>query len=451
MVEKVVTGPGPGPGALSSAGPAENAHNKDLIRRRAAHLGGSMLFFRDPVHIVRGKGVWLYDEDGRQYLDCYNNVASVGHCHPHVVEAITRQAGLLNTHTRYLHEGVVNYAERLAEKFPDKLDVCLFVCTGTEANELAMRIARTVSGKMGAVVMENAYHGNSVLMNELSTCLTGPDSRPVHVAAVEPPNTSRGPCGPHPQAGERYAVLVGEAIGRLNESGSGLAAFLCDTIFDSQGTLEAPPDYFAQVYRQVRSAGGLCIADEVQAGFARTGTMWGFEHYGVVPDIVTLGKPIGAGHPIGAVITSRENLAQFSQTEIYFNTFGGNPVSAAVGNAVLDVFEDEGLLAHVRDLSPYLRTGLEKLQQRHYRIGDVRGLGLFMGIELVKDRATKEPDRQAALVVAELMREQGVLIGVSGRHGNVIKVRPPLPFSREHVDFLLEKLDVALSAPGTQA
>jgi len=435
----------PGPGALGSAGLVENAHNLALVQRRQAHLGGSMLFYRDPLHIVRGAGVWLYGDDGKRYLDCYNNVASVGHCHPRVLAALCQQAGLLNTHTRYLHEGVVNYAERLAGLFPDPLDVCLFVCTGTEANELAMRIARAVSGKTGAVVMENAYHGNSVLMNELSTCVSDPGARPAHVAAVEPPNTYRGPFGPVAEAGTRYAALVGAAIDRLHASGSGLSAFLCDSIFDSQGTLQAPVDYFSSVYDRVRSAGGLCIADEVQAGFARTGTMWGFEHYGVVPDIVTLGKPIGAGHPIGAVVTRREIFEQFRRTDFYFNTFGGNPVSAAVGNAVLDVFRDDALLAHVRDVSPYLRSCLQDLQQRHAQIGDVRGLGLFLGVELVADRGSREPSREAALLVAERMREAGVLIGVTGRHGNVIKVRPPLPFSRENVDFLVEKLDLTLS------
>ena len=444
------SGAGPGPGALGSVGLVQDARNQDLIRRREAHMGGSMLFYRDPVHIVRGEGAWLYDQDGRRYLDCYNNVASVGHCHPRVVAAICRQAGLLNTHTRYLHEGIVDYAERLAGKFPGKLDVCLFVCTGTEANELALRIARAVSGKTGAVVMENAYHGNSVLMNELSTCVSEPGSRPPHVAAVEPPNTYRGPFGPDPGAGARYASLVDGAISQLNDSGGGLAAFLCDSIFDSQGTLEAPPDYFARVYDQVRSAGGLCIADEVQAGFGRTGTWWGFEHYDVVPDIVTLGKPMGAGHPMGAVVTSREILEQFSQRNVYFNTFGGNPVSAAVGNAVLDVFEDEALLDHVRNVSPYLRAQLQQLQQRHRLIGDVRGRGLFMGIELVGDRDNKVPDRNTALAVAEQMRDHGVLVGATGRHGNVIKVRPPLPFCVDNVDFLVEKLDRVLSARAGQ-
>ena len=435
----------PGPAALGSTGLAGNALNRELILRREAHLGGSMLFYRNPVHVVRGEGVWLYDQDGRQYLDCYNNVASVGHCHPRVVEAICRQARLLNTHTRYLHEGIVTYAERLASTFPGNLDVCLFVCTGSEANELAMRIAQSVTGRTGAVVMENSYHGNSGRTNELSTCTSKPGSRPAYVAAVEPPNTYRGPFGPGRPAGAQYASLVGDAIDQLNDCGCGLAAFLCDSIFDSQGTLEAPRDYFTDVYRRVRSAGGLCIADEVQAGFARTGTMWGFEHYDVIPDIVTLGKPIAAGHPVGAVVTRMDILEQFSKRNLYFNTFGGNPVSAAAGNAVLDVLEDEALREHVVDVSPYLRAGLLELQQQHQLIGDVRGRGLFMGLELVVDRGSKEPERNAALAVAEALREHGVLIGVTGRHGNVIKVRPPLPFSRDNVDLLMDKLDLALS------
>lgn len=431
----------PGPGTLGATHAKDNARNKNLIARRAAHFGGSMLFYNDPIQIVRGKGVWLYDEDGKAYLDCYNNVASVGHCHPKVVLALCEQAQLLNTHTRYLHKSIIRYAERLAQLFPEPLDVCLFVCTGTEANELALRIARSITGNMGTVVMENAYHGNSNLMNELSTCITELKSRPPYVVAVEPPNTYRGSFGPSSTSGEQYADLVDDAIKQLQLNGHGLAAFLCDSIFDSQGTLQIPPDYFKRVYEKIRAFGGLCIADEVQAGFARTGTQWGFENYDVVPDIVTLGKPMGAGHPIGAVVTSRKIFDIFSKKNVYFNTFGGNPVSAAVGNAVLDVFEQEALLQHVQAVSPYLREQLNQLQHRHIQIGDIRGLGLFMGIELVSDQTKKTPDKNTALVIAEELRTLGVLIGITGLHGNVIKIRPPLPFSVTDVDSLINALD----------
>ena len=436
--------------ALASADHAEAADGAEeiaLIRRRKRHLGGSMLFYRNPVHIVRGEGVWLIDAKERKYLDCYNNVACVGHCHPRVVDALCAQARLLNTHTRYLHEKVVDYAERLAATFPGDLAVCLFVCTGTEANELAMRIAQTVTAKRGAIVMENAYHGNSKLINELSTCAYNPDQRPDYVAAVEPPNTYRGPFRSGDDAGEQYAGLVDEAIGELNSNGSGVGAFFCDSIFDTQGTLEAPRDYFQRVYAKVRAAGGLCIADEVQAGFARTGEhMWGFEHYDVVPDVVTLGKPMGAGHPMAAVVTTAAIAEQFASSSLYFNTFGGNPVSAATGEAVLDVFEQEHLQENVRVVGDYLRGKLLALAAKHPLIGDVRGMGLFFGLELVRNQETREPASTEAPAIAERMRDEGVLMGATGRYGNVLKIRPPLVFSRANADFLAERLDRVLGA-----
>jgi 4-aminobutyrate aminotransferase-like enzyme len=424
---------------------ASDTTNLDLIRRRQAHLGASILFYHDPVHLVRGRGVWLYDPDGRQYLDCYNNVASVGHCHPRVVEALCAQAHELNTHTRYLHENVVDYAEKLADSLPDGLDICMFACTGTEANELAMRLARAVTGRSGAIVMEAAYHGNSTLVNELSTVAYPPDRRPDHVVAVEPPNLYRGPHrAGDPNAGASYADLVDTAIDELEARGQGTAAFLCDTIFDTQGTLEAPPDYFRRVYEKVRAAGGVCIADEVQAGLARTGRMWGVEHYDVVPDIVTCGKPMGDGHPVAAVVTTREIAAAFARSNLYFNTFGGNPVSAAVGKAVLEVIEEEKLVQQAAEVGAYLRQGLEALSERHPIIGNVRGKGLFHGVELVADRETREPATAVARNLPDRLREEGILIGLSGRLGNVLKVRPPLVFSRENADLLVETLDRVL-------
>jgi 4-aminobutyrate aminotransferase-like enzyme len=444
----------PGPAILYQQGDlagARDADDADLIRRRAAHLGGSMLFYRKAVHLVRGEGVWLFDRRGRRYLDCYNNVASVGHCHPRVVDALCRQARQLNTHTRYLHAEIVRYAERVVAMFPDGLDVCYFTCTGSEANELALRIARALTGRSGIVVMENAYHGNANLANEVSTCLPAPHGRPAYVAAVEPPNVYRGPFRDRERAGGQYAALAGDAVDALESQGAGLAAFLCDSIFDTQGTLEAPLDYFERVYTRVRASGGMCIADEVQAGLARTGNqMWGFGHYGVIPDIVTLGKPMGAGHPVAGVVTTREIAKEFSRRNVYFNTFGGNPVSAAVGNAVLDVMEEERLQENVCDVSAYLRRGLEELSQRHELIGDVRGRGLFFGIELVASRGTLEPAPAQATDVAERLLGEGILIGATGRHGNVIKVRPPLVFSRHDADFLLERLDAVLTTLETE-
>ncbi len=419
--------------------------NIDLIRRRQKHFGGAFLFYHDPIHIVRGEGVWLFDQHGRKFLDCYNNVASVGHSNPKVVNALLEQARVLNTHTRYLHEGVVDYAERLAETFPGDLGVCMFVCTGTEANELAMRIARAVSGHNGAIVMEYSYHGNSTLISEMSLAGVAKDNRAQHVVGVEPPNTYRGPFRrTDASAGIRYAEFVDKAIAELELRGERTAAFMCDAIFDSQGGIEAPADYFKEVYKRVRTAGGLCIADEVQPGFARTGTMWGFEHYDVVPDIVTLGKPMGNGHPLAGVVTTPEIFAKFSSSSFYFNTFGGNPVSAAVGTAVLDIIQEENLVSHVVEVGNYLRQGLEALQEKHEAIGDVHGRGLYQAVELVKDRETLQPAYEGAALVPDAMKAEGILMGLSGRYGNVLKIRPPLVFDRANADQLVAALDKVL-------
>lgn len=419
----------------------------DLIKRRQKYLGGSILFYHDPVQLVRGEGVWLYDDRDNRYLDCYNNVASVGHCHPRVVEALHNQAGTLNTHTRYLSETVIGYAEKLAGLMPGELQVCLFVNSGTEANELAMRIARTVSGHNGAIVMEASYHGNSTLMNEMSTlAFPVPSERAPHVAAVEPPNTYRGPyrAGEHDYLGARYADLVDAAIDELQAREMGVGAFMCDTIFDTQGTLEAPKDYFQRVYQKVRAAGGLCIADEVQAGLCRTGRWWGFEHYDVIPDIVTLGKPMGDGHPLAMVITTEAIASAFAERAFYFNTFGGNPVSAAVGTTVLEVCEQEGLSANCAAVGGYLRQRLEQLAARQPLIGDVRGHGLFLGVELVEDRQSRHPATGIARQVPDAMKAQGVLMGISGRHGNVLKIRPPLTFNEDNADQLVDTMQRVL-------
>jgi len=406
------------------------------------------LFYDKPVHLVRGEGVWLYDSDGRRYLDCYNNVASVGHCHPHVVEALCRQAATLNTHTRYLHENVVAYAERLGATFPADLSVCMFVCTGTEANDLAFRIARTVTGHEGAIVMENAYHGNSTVVTELSTEEYPAEDRPGYLMAVEPPDPYRGPFRyGETDLGSRYADLVGDAISELSARKVRPAMFLCDSIFDSNGALTAPPEYLERVYRQVRAAGGVCVADEVQSGLCRLGDhMWGFEDSAVIPDIVTLGKPIGDGHPLAAVVTTPAIAEAFARKFHYFNTFGGNPVSAAVGLAVLDVIEQENILNNVHDVGLHLSAGLKDLAERHPLIGDVRGKGLFYGVEIVTDRTTRQPGRAEAESIREYLRMNGILVGTSGALGNVIKVRPPMVFSAANADLLLGKMDLALQS-----
>jgi len=433
--------------------------NLQLLRRRADAMGPAYhLFYHRPINLVRGEGVWLFDNAGRAYLDCYNNVASVGHCHPQVVKALCEQAATLNTHTRYLNENVVRYAERLSATLPGDLQVCMFVCTGTEANDLAFRIARTVTGHDGAIVTEHAYHGNSMAVTELSTSEYPPQQRPAYLAAVEPPNPLRGTWRYGELAlGPKYATRVDQAIEALASRGRKPAMFLCDSIFDSNGPLTAPKGYFNAVYEKVRAAGGLCVADEVQAGLCRLGDhVWGFEDSGVIPDIVTMGKPMGDGHPLAAVVTTPAIAHAFAQKSHYFNTFGGNPVSAAVGLAVLDVIEQQHILRNVNQVGAYLSERLRALATKHELIGDVRGKGLFFGLELVRDRETLEPASNEASAIRDCLRELGVLVGTSGQFDNVIKIRPPLVFSRDNAEHLLAALEQAFNAqpdrlkPGAQ-
>ena len=424
-------------------------NNQQLLQRRKQAMGPAYrLFYDEPVHLVRGEGVWLYDSNGRKYLDCYNNVASVGHCHPRVVEALARQASTLNTHTRYLHENVVSYAERLGNTLPGDLSVCMFVCTGTEANDLAFRIARTVSGNDGAIVTEHAYHGNSIVVTELSTEEYPASERPDYLEAIEAPDLYRGRYrSGEPDAGSKYAALSRQAIESLAARGQRPAMFICDNIFSSNGILTPPPEYLQGVYREVRTAGGLIVADEVQSGLCRLGDhMWGFEDSGVVPDIVTMGKPIGDGHPLAAVVTTPAIAEEFARKFDYFNTFGGNPVSAAVGLAVLDVIENENILQNVHEVGTCLRNGLNALAEQFELIGDVRGKGLFYGVEIVRDRSTLEAGVDEAREIRESLRENGVLLSTTGALNNVIKIRPPMVFSESNAGLLLEKLEQALSA-----
>jgi 4-aminobutyrate aminotransferase-like enzyme/Ser/Thr protein kinase RdoA (MazF antagonist) len=421
---------------------------EELRRRRGRALGPSYrLFYDRPVHLVRGEGAWLWDAEGRRYLDCYNNVASVGHCHPHVVAALARQAATLNTHTRYLHDNVVRYAERLAGKFPPDLSVCYFVCTGTEANDLAIRIARVVSGHEGVIVSDDSYHGNSNVVGAASTSMYPKAEQPAWLATVPPPNGYRGEYRyGTPDIGLRYARKIDRAIAELAERKQGAAAWLCDVIFDSNGTILPPPGYLDYTAGTIRAAGGLYIADEVQSGFYRTGEqMWGFRYADSVPDIVTLGKPIGDGHPIGAVITTPAIAAKFAKKFSYFNTFGGNPVSAAVGMAVLDVLEREGVQQNVIAAGKVLEAGLAKLAARYPLVADVRGQGLFWGLEIVRDHATRAPAVAEAERLMNLLREDGFLLGRTGAFDNVLKIRPPLVFTPDQARMLLEGLERALA------
>lgn len=428
------------------ANQSQNTFDQELAARRSRALGPAYrLFYERPLHVVRGEGTWLYDSDGRAYLDVYNNVAHVGHCHPHVVQAMLRQAETLNTNTRYLHETVVRYAERLTSLFPGDLKVCMFTCSGSEANELALRIAKAHSGGTGVVVTEHAYHGNTNTLTELSTTHKYVE-RPAHVKTCAAPDSYRGPYRVgEADVGQRYAALVGQALDALCQQGARPAAFLVDTIFATDGILTAPDNYFAEAVELVHAAGGLFVADEVQPGFGRTGDqMWCFERYAVVPDIVTLGKPMGNGHPLAAVVTTPRIMESFARSARYFNTFGGNTVSCAVGMAVLDVLERENLQANARQVGSFLKQSLEALQAKHEVIGDVRGAGLFLGVELVRNRKTREPAQHEAAAVVNALRERGVLIGLTGRDENVLKLRPPLVFTEQNARQVVDALDASM-------
>ena len=424
------------------------ASENELRARRARLLGPAYrLFYDEPLHIVRGEGVWLYDAAGRAYLDAYNNVAHVGHCHPRVVTALAAQASVLNTHTRYLNETVVKYAECLTERFPLPLRSMMFTCTGSEANELALRIARATTGNRGIIATQHAYHGNTITISEFSGAYASAESRGPHIRTVPAPDTFRGPRDvPEAQVGQVYAEYVREAIDSLKQQGIGLAAFIVDSVFSSDGILTVPQDYLHRVAGYVRAAGGVFVADEVQAGFGRTGTnLWGFEHFGVVPDVVTLGKPMGNGHPVAAVVTSAELTERFGKHARYFNTFAGNPVSCAAGLAVLDVLRDENLQDNAARVGGYLRAGLTELSKRHRLIGDVRGRGLFVGVELVSDRSSLEAATTEAHHVMNALRDRGVLIATTGPRNNVLKIRPPMVFSIANADQLIETLDEVLA------
>ena len=445
---RAACGIAPAPASAGSVRPS----TYDLRERRERRLGkGLHLSYDQPLHTVRGEGVWLYDAEGHAYLDCYNNVPQVGHCHLRVVEAIARQAATLNTNTRYLYESIVEYTERLTATLPEGLEICMLVASGSEANDLAWRIAKACTGNSGAMVMEDAYHGVTDAVTDLSPSrIYDPEKLAPHVTTVPPPDGYRGEWRrDDPDCGERYASLAEASIERLAAKGHAPAAFFIDTILASNGIIAPPSGYLTGVFERVRAAGGLCVADEVQAGFGRTGDgMWGFELDAVVPDIVTFGKPIGNGHPIGAVVMRSEIAEAFATTTHFFSTTGGNPVSCAAGLAVLGVIEREGLQENARTIGAELERALEDLALRRPMIGDVRGAGLFVGVELVRDRETREPAGPETSAVVNHLRAHGVLIGIEGRYSNVLKIRPPIVFRSSHVARLVEALDQALESVG---
>jgi 4-aminobutyrate aminotransferase-like enzyme/Ser/Thr protein kinase RdoA (MazF antagonist) len=422
----------------------------EILDERAARVGPSLsISYRKPLEIVRGSMQTLYDETGKPYLDCVNNVAHVGHSHPRVVAAGARQMAVLNTNTRYLHPNLVRYARRLVETLPAPLRVCYFVCSGSEANELALRLARARTGSRETIVLDAAYHGNTTSLIEISPYkFDGPGGAgaPPHVHKVPLPDDYRGPYRRgDSEAGAKYAGHVAQAIAEIYGQRKKLGAFIAESLPGCGGQIVLPPGFLREAYAHVRAAGGVTIADEVQTGFGRVGShFWGFETQGVVPDIVTMGKPIGNGHPLGAVVTTPEIAAAFANGMEYFNTFGGNPVSCAIGLAVLDVIADEGLQAHALEVGESLLAGLRSLAEKHPLIGDVRGMGLFIGIELVRDRVTLEPAAEEASYVVNRMRECGILLSTDGPLHNVIKIKPPLPFSLEDGKLLVATLDRVL-------
>jgi 4-aminobutyrate aminotransferase-like enzyme len=417
-----------------------------LIARRRSLGGNLSVSYNEPLKIVRGWKQYLYDETGREYLDVYNNVPLVGHSHPHVVEAVQKQIGVLNTNTRYLHDNIVLYAARLTAKLPPPLKICYFLNSASEANELALRLARAHTGREDIIVLDAAYHGNTTTLIDISPYkFNGPGGKGkkpwVHIAPI--PDDYRGPYKrDDPQAGPKYARHVAEILQSVKP-----AAFIAESLPSVGGQIVLPGGYLSEVYEAFRAAGGVCIADEVQVGFGRLGSwFFGFEMQGVVPDVVVLGKPIGNGFPLAAVITTEEIAASFDNGMEFFSTFGGNPVACAAGLAVLDVLEEEGLQENARVVGDYWLAGLRSIE--HELIGDVRGSGLFLGVELVRDRATLEPAAAEASRVVNRLRERGILTGTDGPHHNVIKLRPPLCFTKEDADRFVEELRKSLELEG---
>ncbi len=427
--------------------PSRELSLEEILARRRQYLGRNLsLSYRKPLKIVRAYRQFLYDDTGRRYLDTVNNVAHVGHQHPMVVRAAQRQLAVLNTNTRYLHEELVRFAEELTATLPTDLSVCYFVNSGSEANELALRLARTFTDARDMVVVEVGYHGNTGGTIDISSYKfdgKGGRGAPPHVQVVPMPDTFRGRYRrPDPDAGRKYANHVGRAIAEIQNKGRQVAGFICESVLSCGGQIVLPEGYLRRAYQQVRDAGGVCIADEVQVGFGRPGaTFWGFEAQGVVPDIVTMGKPIGNGHPLGAVVTTPAIAAAFNNGMEYFNTFGGNPVSCAVGRAVLQVIREEDLQKRALVTGSYLMNGLQELQQRFPIIGDVRGSGLFLGFELISDPDKLRPATAQAGYLANRARDRGILMSTDGRDENVLKIKPPMCFSETDADFLLETLD----------
>ena len=417
----------------------------ELMKDRARLMGPNVsTFYDDPVHFVKGDGVWLWDADGRKYLDCYNNVPHVGHCNPRVVDAICRQASILNTHTRYLHDGILDYIERLTATTAPALDTAILTCTGSEANDIALRMAEAVTGRRGIIATDATYHGNTSLVSQLSRSNTptvgfGLDQFFRFVTAPDSYRT------PDPD-GTLFAAAVAEQIAMHNADGTGFAALVICPYFLNEGFPDHPDGWLRPVAEVVRKAGGLLICDEVQSGFGRTGThFWAYEKMGIVPDVLTVGKPMANGHPVGGVVAGADIVKAFRDGYRYFNTFGGNPVSCAAAMAVLDELRDRDLVWNARQVGDHARARLIELKTRHDCIGDIRGSGLIFGAELVLDRDTKAPASAFTDRVINAMRARGIIHSKLGRHKNTLKIRPPMPFTSQNADLLFDTLDDVLS------
>jgi len=417
---------------------------RNLVERRQRVLGQPYrMFYEEPVHFERASGVRLYDDAGNAYLDAYNNVPCVGHCHPRVISAIAEQAARLNVHTRYLDEGIISYAEKLLSHFPAQTNRLMLTCTGSEANDLALRIARNHTSGTGFIVTANAYHGISHAIAAMSPSLGPNVPLAIEVRTVAAPDARVA--GTHEQVGASFENEVRFAIADMQRHGIRPAGLLVDTIFSSDGVFAEPSGFLKGAVDAIREAGGLFIADEVQAGFGRLGShMWGFQRHGIVPDLVTMGKPMGNGYPIAGVVAREEVLERFAREARYFNTFGGNPVACAAASAVLDILRDEDLLANASKVGKHMKAGFESLSKRQAAIGDVRGVGLFLGVDILDENGAPSPGAAGNLV--NELRRRHVLISASGPLGHVLKIRPPLPFSISDADELLQICGEVLSS-----
>ena len=415
---------------------------EQTLAMRNKYLGLSLsLAYNEPLKIVRGKGQYLYDEKGMEYLDCVNNISHVGHCHPAVIQAAHEQNQLLNTNTRYLHDNIIELAEKLTAKLPKPLSVCHFVNSGSEANELALRMAVAVTGNNNTIVLDHAYHGNTSSLINISPYKfngKGGNGKPEHVEVVTMPDIFRGEFNDPETAGIRYAQYVQNAI---QQQGDG-STFISESLLGCGGHILLPDGFLQKSFQHVRAAGGICISDEVQVGLGRVGThYWGFELQNIIPDIVTIGKPLGNGHPLAAVVTTTEIANIFNNGMEYFNSFGGNPVSSAIGLSVLNVIEKEKLQQNALDVGNYLLSKLNLLKEKFEIIGDVRGTGFFIGVELVKDLTTQEPASEKAKVITNKMKEMGILLSTDGSHNNVLKIKPPMVFTIENAQLVIDSLE----------